>query len=361
MTAPFAPPHDPDAPARGEALADYDYALPQGRIALRPAVPRDSARLLLHRGGAQSDRRVSDLPSLLRPGDRLVVNDSRVIPARLRGVRERGESVAGVELTLLTQTADASGAGGLWRAFAKPAKRLAPGDTVRFGTVTGRVTKREGPEVDVAFDASPLAAGAMPLPPYIAARRAPDAQDRRDYQTVYAEPEGSVAAPTAGLHFTDRLLEALSGRGVALSRVTLHVGAGTFLPVSAGSLDAHKMHAEAGTVSADTVAEIAATKAAGGRIVAVGTTSLRLLESAAASGTLAPFAADTDLFIRPGVPIRVADALLTNFHLPRSTLLMLVAAFVGYDAMRAIYDHALAGDYRFYSYGDASLLWRPGA
>lgn len=342
---------------RGSRLEDYDYDLPEARIALRPAVPRDAARLLVSAADALRDTTVSALPGCLAPGDRLVVNDSKVIPARLSGTRHRAENEANVELTLLAEQE------GIWTAFAKPAKRLAKGDRVSFrdttgGDVTGEIAWRRGPEVGVSFDTSPFEAGAMPLPPYIAARRAPDARDDADYQTVYAEPLGSVAAPTAGLHFTPELLARLSEAGVGLSRVTLHVGAGTFLPVSSETVDEHEMHAEVGRVSAETVAEIDATRAAGGRIIAVGTTSLRLLETAAQSGTLLPFSGATQLFIRPGFRFNVADALMTNFHLPRSTLLMLVAAFVGYDRMRAIYDHALINDYRFYSYGDASLLWR---
>ncbi|RAH98970.1 tRNA preQ1(34) S-adenosylmethionine ribosyltransferase-isomerase QueA [Acuticoccus sediminis] len=345
------------AASEGDTLADYDYDLPDGAIALRPAVPRDAARLLVSRPGeAIGDHIVRDLPGLLRPGDRLVVNDSRVVPARLTGERVRGDSVSRVELTLLAEDPP-----GTWRAFAKPAKRVAPGDILRF-TDGGRMVEAEllsraGPEVRVRFADDPLAVGSMPLPPYIAAKRAPDAQDTTDYQTVYADPAGSVAAPTAGLHFTEDLLAALERAGIALSRVTLHVGAGTFLPVKVERLDAHEMHAETGTVTAGTVAEIAATKAAGGRVIAVGTTALRILESAAVGGTLAPFEGETRLFIRPGFRFNVVDALMTNFHLPRSTLLMLVAALVGLPRMHAIYDHALAEGYRFYSYGDASLLF----
>ncbi|UOM33930.1 tRNA preQ1(34) S-adenosylmethionine ribosyltransferase-isomerase QueA [Acuticoccus sp. I52.16.1] len=343
--------------AEGETLADYDYELPDGAIALRPAVPRDAARLLVSRPGeAPADRIVRDLPSLLRPGDRLVVNDSRVVPARLVGERVRGENVSRVELTLLAQDPP-----GTWRAFAKPAKRVAPGDRLRFTegarTVEAEIITRSGPEVTVRFADDPLAVGSMPLPPYIAAKRAPDAQDMADYQTVYADPAGSVAAPTAGLHFTDDLLARLAAAGIGLSRVTLHVGAGTFLPVKVERLDAHEMHAETGTVTADTVAEIAATKAAGGRVVAVGTTALRILESAAVSGALAPFEGETRIFIRPGFRFHAVDALMTNFHLPRSTLMMLVAALVGLPRMHAVYAHALAHGYRFYSYGDASLLF----
>lgn len=341
----------------GDRLADYEYELPDGAIALRPAVPRDAARLLVSSpDGAPVDATVRDLPSFLRSGDRLVVNDSRVVPARLVGERVRGGSVARVELTLLAQSEP-----GVWRAFARPAKRIGPGDRLAFagsgGRVAAEVLRRDGPEISLRFAGDPLAAGTMPLPPYIAAKRDPDARDTVDYQTVYAEPPGSVAAPTAGLHFTEALLAALSDRGIGMSRVTLHVGAGTFLPVKVERLDAHEMHAETGHVSEETVEEVRATKAAGGRIVAVGTTALRILESAAGRGGLAPFDGETRLFIRPGHRFGVVDALMTNFHLPRSTLLMLVAAFVGLPRMRAVYDHAIESGYRFYSYGDASLLF----
>jgi len=345
-------------PADGTRLADYDYHLPEDRIALRPVEPRDAARLLVSRPGAPlADRHVRDLPDLLTPGDRLVVNDSRVIPARLVGTRVRPEGSANIEVTLLAR--DGSDA---WHTFAKPAKRLRAGDRLVFtgsdASVEAEVISREGPNAVLRFASDPLAAGVMPLPPYIAARRAPDARDADDYQTVYAEPPGSVAAPTAGLHFTAPLLAALAERGVTMTRLTLHVGPGTFLPVTADDVTHHEMHAEEGIVAEEAVAEIAATQAAGGRIVAVGTTALRLLESAAAGGTLAPFRGETRLFIRPGFPFRVADGLMTNFHLPRSTLLMLVAAFVGLDEMRTIYRHAVETGYRFYSYGDASLLLR---
>lgn len=375
-----------DRKPAGVELRDYDFDLPDAAIALRPAVPRDAARLLVsHPDAALADAVVRDLPAFLRPGDLLVVNDSRVIPARLAGVRlsrALGQSAASpcadlegsgarVDLTLLALEKD-----GLWRAFARPAKRLAAGDTLMFAPpagaapvapageagqtarpLTGTVIARDGPTVHVRFDADPLVAGAMPLPPYIAARRAPDERDTADYQTVYADPPGSVAAPTAGLHFTPALLDRLAEGGVGVARVTLHVGAGTFLPVTADRLDAHEMHAEAGMVAAATVDAIRAARAAGGRIVAVGTTALRLIESAASTGELTPFRGETKLFIRPPFRFRVADALLTNFHLPRSTLLVLVAAFVGLDRMRAIYAHAVAEGYRFYSYGDASLLF----
>ena len=338
--------------AAGDRLDDYHYDLPDGAIALRPANPRDSARLLCATGGALSDHTVADLPSILRPGDRLVVNDSKVVPARLVGTRGRGAAVAGVELLLLAELSP-----NRWSAFAKPAKKMQPGDRLRFGDVEAEVEERDGAVITARFLQNPLTAGAMPLPPYIAAQREPDAQDFSDYQTVYADPAGSVAAPTAGLHFTEVLLTKLADMGVATTRVTLHVGAGTFLPVK-DDIDSHVMHAEWGSVSGAAAAEMIATKNNGGRLVAVGTTALRLMETAARSGTIAPFTGDTTLFIRPGFTFHAADLLLTNFHLPRSTLLMLVAAFTGYERMRAIYDHALKGGYRFYSYGDASLLER---
>lgn len=354
-------------------LSDFDFLLPEDRIALRPASPRDSARLLhVPPAGPFEDLVVRDLPRLLRPGDRLVFNDTRVIPARLKGRRIRGESVVAVEATLHRRLAPHR-----WTAFMKPGKRLAVGDRVSFGEPTDRAClltaldatvkeKGEGGEVTLSFDlsgpdldAAIAERGAMPLPPYIAAKRAEDEQDRRDYQTIYAEAEGSVAAPTAGLHFTEPLLEALREAGVSLSFVTLHVGAGTFLPVKTEAIAEHRMHAEAGEVSAETATEINATRAAGGRVVCVGTTSLRLLESAATPrGELSAFSGETSIFITPGYAFRVADGLMTNFHLPKSTLFMLVCAFAGTERMRAAYAYAVATGYRFYSYGDASLLWR---
>lgn len=347
--------------ADGEAVDDYDFALPEDRIALRPAVPRDSAKLLrCGPDGALSDHHVRDLASLLRKGDRLVVNDSRVIPARLIGQRLREGIRAKVELTLTERVE-----GGGWRALAKPAKKLHPGDRLSFGAGEGAVgatvVSREGAQVDVRFDGDPLGAGVMPLPPYIAAKRPADRQDESDYQTVYAQAEGSIAAPTAGLHFTPALLDGLKESGVGLSQVTLHVGPGTFLPVKVERIAQHVMHAETGAVDGRAVEAIARTKRDGGRIIAVGTTALRLIETAGRSGTLVPFEGETDIFIRPGFQFHVADGLMTNFHLPRSTLLMLVAAFVGLERMRAIYRHALARDYRFFSYGDASLLFRPSS
>jgi S-adenosylmethionine:tRNA ribosyltransferase-isomerase len=354
-------------------LADFDFHLPEDRIALRPANPRDSARLLLVEPGAPlRDLTVRDLPGLLRAGDVLVVNDTRVIPARLKGVRVRGDSRVAVEATLHQQRS-----GHVWTAFMRPGKRLAAGDRIVFGEADDRACflgaldatvreKGDGGEVTLAFDlAGPDLMGAiaergvMPLPPYIAAKRPEDARDRDDYQTVYADEDGSVAAPTAGLHFTPELLARLAEAGVTVERVTLHVGAGTFLPVKTEDLSQHVMHAEWGEVDAQTAERLNAARAAGGRIVCVGTTSLRLLESAAdEDGHVRPFRGETAIFITPGYRFRVVDGLMTNFHLPKSTLFMLVSAFAGLETMRAAYAHAIAAGYRFYSYGDASLLWR---
>ena len=352
----------------------FDFELPPERIALRPVHPRDAARMLVVRpGGAPEldDRMVRDLPDLLRAGDQLVVNDTRVIPASLSGRRiGRGGTEPAIEANLIKRLD-----GSRWQAFVRPARKLVPGDTVRFGD-EGRVcflgqldaaveAKGEGGEVTLAFafhgpvlDQAIAERGAMPLPPYIASKREADEQDRIDYQTRFAVHEGSVAAPTAGLHFTDELAARLVSRGVTLHRVTLHVGAGTFLPVKADDTDDHRMHAEFGEVSAETAAALTAARAAGGRIVAVGSTALRLIESAAADGTIRPFRGETAIFITPGYRFRAVDAMMTNFHLPRSTLFMLVSAFCGLDVMRRAYVHAIAAGYRFYSYGDASLLFR---
>jgi S-adenosylmethionine:tRNA ribosyltransferase-isomerase len=354
-------------------LADFDFDLPDDRIALRPASPRDSARLLVVSPGAPlRDLVVRDLPGELRAGDVLVLNDTKVIAARLKGVRRREAGAVAVEATLHRRLS-----GHVWTAFMKPGKRLAEGDRVTFGEAHDRAcflgelnatvkAKGEGGEVTLAFDlsgpdldAAIAERGAMPLPPYIAARRAEDERDRADYQTVYAAEDGSVAAPTAGLHFTGELIERLAAAGVATAFVTLHVGAGTFLPVKAEAVAEHRMHPEWGEVDAATAARLNAAHSAGGRIVCVGTTSLRLLESATGEdGVVAPFLGETAIFITPGYRFRAADGLMTNFHLPRSTLFMLVAAFAGLPAMRAAYAHAIAAGYRFYSYGDASLLWR---
>jgi S-adenosylmethionine:tRNA ribosyltransferase-isomerase len=351
----------------------FDFDLPPDRIALRPATPRDSARLLVVRPGTEpllEDRIVRDLPGLLQPGDQLVANDTKVIPAQLSGRRIGSESAPRIEATLIKRLD-----GSRWQALVKPARKLTAGDTVRFGE-EGHVcflgqldatveAKSEAGEVTLAFafhgpalDEAIAAHGIVPLPPYIASRRPPDERDRVDYQTLFAREEGAVAAPTAGLHFTESLLAGLSARGIGLHTVTLHVGAGTFLPVKADDLAGHRMHAEWGHVNAEVAKALDAARPRG-RIVAVGTTSLRLLESAAqAGGTIAPFSGDTSLFITPGYRFRAVDVLLTNFHLPRSTLFMLVAAFCGLDMMKRAYAHAVESGYRFYSYGDACLLFR---
>jgi S-adenosylmethionine:tRNA ribosyltransferase-isomerase len=353
----------------------FDFDLPQDRIALRPASPRDSARLMVVRPGANpecEDRGVRDLPDLLRPGDQLVVNDTKVIPAALHGRRIGRATEPRIEATLIRRLD-----GSRWKALVKPAKKLDVGDVVRFGE-EGKVcflgqldatveAKGERGEITLAFafhgpvlDQAIEERGDMPLPPYIAARRAADDQDRADYQTRFARQEGAVAAPTAGLHFTDALVQRLAARGIGLHTVTLHVGAGTFLPVTAEDTGGHKMHAEWGSVDAATADALNAARARGGRIVAVGSTSLRLLESAAGEdGVIRPFEAETSIFITPGYRFRAVDVMLTNFHLPRSTLFMLVAAFSGLDTMQRAYAHAIAAGYRFYSYGDACLLFRP--
>ncbi len=342
-------------------VSEFDFDLPAQLIADRPAVPRDSARLL-EVAATVRDHVVRDLPALLRPGDLLVFNDSRVIPARLFGRR----GTAAIEVTLHKCAAAAR-----WRAFARPARKLKPGDVVTFDSgLSATVTdKGEGGEVELVFDrggAALMAAlaevGRMPLPPYIKRPGGADARDRSDYQTIFAARDGAVAAPTAGLHFTPELLAALDARGVARVAVTLHVGAGTFLPVKAEDTQDHVMHAESGEMDAAAVAAIERTRQAGGRIVAVGTTSLRLLESAAdEAGNVSSFAGDTSLFITPGYRFKAVDLLLTNFHLPRSTLFMLVCAFAGIDRMKAAYAHAKAAGYRFYSYGDCCLLHPDGS
>lgn len=336
----------------------FDFTLPPERIARRPVSPRDAARLLVvAERGPLADRAVADLPALLASGDLLVVNDTRVIPARLAGRR----GTAGVEITLDRRRPD-----GTWGALAKGARKLKVGQRIDFGeTLSAEVVdKAEGGVVTLAFDregaelrAALEAVGQIPLPPYLG--RPDDARDRADYQTLFAAREGAVAAPTAGLHFTPRLIEALEAAGIGRVSLTLHVGAGTFLPVKAEDTEAHRMHAEWGEIGPETAAAVNAARAAGGRVVAVGTTALRLLESAARDdGTVAPFEGETDIFITPGYRFRVVDGLLTNFHLPRSTLFMLVSAFMGLERMQAAYAHAIAGEYRFYSYGDACLLLR---
>ena len=344
-------------------LSDFDFDLPEDLIATRPVSPRPAARLLHAEGGRIADRHVRDLPQILRPGDRLVLNNTKVIPARLTGARLRetqdGSGRAKVEVTLL-----APAPGGAWRVLAKPLRKLAPGDRLVFGAgLSGRVIERDAEAAVVAFDQTGTAfdvaldrAGEMPLPPYIASRRAADDRDRADYQTVFARHSGAVAAPTASLHFDTGLLAALRARGIDMTEVTLHVGAGTFLPVKVEDVTTHRMHAEWGEVSAGAAAEINATRASGGRIIPVGTTALRLIESAASEGGVRPWRGETDIFIYPGYRFRVTDALMTNFHLPKSTLMMLVAALMGMDEIRRIYAHAVAARYRFFSYGDASLL-----
>jgi S-adenosylmethionine:tRNA ribosyltransferase-isomerase len=352
----------------------FDFDLPEDRIALRPARPRDAARMLVARPDRLEDRIVRDLPDLLKAGDALVVNDTRVIPAELHGERFRDGNAAHVSVTLHKREGSSR-----WRALARPAKRLAAGDRIRFGQpadnaclvagLDATVEARSDAEVTLRFDlSSPLldeaiaAVGHVPLPPYIAGRRPEDAEDRRDYQTIYAREEGAVAAPTAGLHFTPELLARLDAAGIERHAVTLHVGAGTFLPVKADDTADHVMHAEWGTVSQATADALNRVRTRGGRIVAVGTTSLRLLESAAGEdGVVRSFAGETSIFITPGYRFRAVDLLMTNFHLPRSTLFMLVSAFAGRERMLAAYAHAIRSGYRFYSYGDASLLWPEAA
>ena len=348
----------------GLKTGDFDFDLQAGAIADRPAVPREAARLL-EVGADLRDRTVAELPRLLGAGDVLVINDTRVIPARIVGRR----GPARIEATLL-RPLDCTPEGELWSALARPARRLRPGDVLEVSDdfraeVEGRA---EGGEVRLRFPPGTdvLAAledhGTTPLPPYIARPEGADSTDREDYQTVYARNPGAVAAPTAGLHLTRDLLARIADRGVAVVAVTLHVGAGTFLPVKAERVADHRMHAEWGEISAEAADTIHRRRAAGGRVVAAGTTSLRLLESAAGEdGRIAPFEGDTDLFIVPGYRFGIVDALLTNFHLPRSTLFMLVAAFSGLERMKAAYAHAAAAGYRFYSYGDACFLHRAGA
>jgi S-adenosylmethionine:tRNA ribosyltransferase-isomerase len=350
----------------------FDFELPAENIALRPASPRDSARLLVVQpDGVLHDRLVSELPDWLEPGDQLVVNDTKVIAAQLRGRRIGRDTEPKIDATLIKRLD-----GSRWQALVKPAKKLAPGDVVRFGN-EGKVCllghldaqvehKGDDGEVTLSFsfhgptlDQAIADLGSPPLPPYIASKRAADDRDAADYQTMFASSEGAVAAPTAGLHFTPALEARLRARGIGLHRLTLHVGAGTFLPVKVDDTEGHRMHAEWGNLSAETAQALNAARAAGGRIVAVGTTSLRLLESAAAEdGTIEPFDGETAIFITPGYRFRAVDILLTNFHLPRSTLFMLVSAFSGLETMKRAYAHAIKSGYRFYSYGDACLLFR---
>ncbi|HVP83472.1 MAG TPA: tRNA preQ1(34) S-adenosylmethionine ribosyltransferase-isomerase QueA [Rhizomicrobium sp.] len=350
-------------------VSRFDFELPEKLIALRPAVPREAARLLVvHDTGRLQHAFIGDLPDLLRSGDALITNDSKVIPARLRGHRlARGHDGLPAKMELLLHRRLGADR---WRAFARPARKLAAGDRLRLGrdveaTVIGHVS---GSEVDVSFalsgsalDAAIEREGEMPLPPYIAGKRAADESDSADYQTMFARVPGSVAAPTAGLHFTPELLARLEAGGISRETLTLHVGPGTFLPVTAADTEGHKMHSEWAVLPSETAQRLNAVRARGGRIVAVGTTSLRTLETAAAdSGEIRPFEGDTDIFITPGYRFKAADALLTNFHLPRSTLFMLVCAFAGTDVMHAAYAEAIREGYRFYSYGDACLLLRAG-
>lgn len=344
-------------------LDDFDFDLPEDLIATRPARPRSSARLLVAQGDRITDAHVFDLTEWLRPGDRLILNDTRVIPARLSGTRTRqmldGPVRAKVEATLLEPRA-----AGQWAALLKPLRKVREGEEIVFsddlravldGVEDGQALLRfnhEGSDFDAALNA----AGAMPLPPYIAAKRPADAQDHTDYQTVWARHAGAVAAPTASLHFDDALLARLRDHGVRFTYVTLHVGAGTFLPVKVDDVTQHRMHGEWGQVTQAAADDIAHTKAAGGRIIPVGTTALRLIETAAQTGQIAPWEGTTDIFIYPGFRFQVTDALMTNFHLPRSTLMMLVSALMGPDRIKSIYDHAVSKRYRFFSYGDASLL-----
>ncbi|HEX8239963.1 MAG TPA: tRNA preQ1(34) S-adenosylmethionine ribosyltransferase-isomerase QueA [Allosphingosinicella sp.] len=335
---------------------DFDFALPPDRIALRPASPRDSARLLHLRGSEIADRSVADLPRLLRPGDVLVFNDTRVIPAQLEG--RRGAARIGATLHKREGPRE-------WLAFVRNARRVREGDRIDFGDGVAAVAGPRGEDgsLRLAFEGEePVElllerAGRMPLPPYIAARREADSSDSGDYQTMFAARDGAVAAPTAALHFTPRLMAALAGAGIRHETLTLHVGAGTFLPVKAGDTADHRMHSEWGRIDPAVAGRLNSARAAGGRIIPVGTTSLRLLESAAdEAGAVRPFEGDTAIFITPGYAFRATDGLITNFHLPRSTLFMLVSALMGLETMRAAYAHAIAEGYRFYSYGDSSLL-----
>ena len=347
----------------------FDFDLPDERIALRPAVPRDSARMLrVGADGSLQDLSVSDLADLLEPGDALVFNDTKVIPAQLEGFRSRGDNKQRISATLHMRSGPDR-----WKAFVRPGKRIKHGDRLHFGgdgatCLQGVLdatagTRGEGGELELIFDLSGpaldeaiMATGHIPLPPYIASKRGEDDQDCKDYQTIYAREDGAVAAPTAGLHFTDALFDKLAARGISRHFVTLHVGAGTFLPVKVDDTTEHLMHSE---ISAETAAALNAVHARGGRVVSVGTTSLRLLESAASEdGTIQPWSGPTDIFITPGYKFRAVDVLMTNFHLPRSTLFMLVSAFSGLETMRAAYRHAIDTGYRFYSYGDSSLLFR---
>jgi S-adenosylmethionine:tRNA ribosyltransferase-isomerase len=341
-------------------LADFDFELPEQLIATRPAVPRSASRLLVATSSSIEDRTVTDLVDYLRAGDVLVLNDTKVIPARLFGHRERDGNVSKMEVTLLSPTPD-----GTWRALVKPLRKVRDGEVITFASgLEAELTSREEGQAVLTFnrqgqdfDDALADAGQMPLPPYIAAKRAADAQDKTDYQTVFAKTTGAVAAPTASLHFDAELLERLAEKGVEFAHVTLHVGAGTFLPVKVDDVKTHKMHAEWGNVSEKAAAQITRAKAEGRRVIPVGTTALRLIESAATGdGQLSQWQGETDIFIYPGFTFQIADALMTNFHLPKSTLMMLVSAFMGQQRVVEIYDHAIEQGYRFFSYGDSSLL-----
>ena len=344
-------------------LSDFDFDLPEDRIAVRPARPKTSAKLLVAGPDDTLDRTVADLPDFLRAGDLLVLNDTKVIPARLTGMRHRtgeaGATQSKMDVTLLEPRAD-----GTWGALLKPLRKIRDGEDIVFSDdlsakLVGRADGQAQLQFNVAgddFDAALNAVGAMPLPPYIAAKRAADDQDKTDYQTHWAANLGAVAAPTASLHFDGPLLQQLADQGVEFAHVTLHVGAGTFLPVKTDDISDHKMHSEWGEVTAQAADLINLTKAQGGRVIPVGTTALRLIESAAQAGKIAPWQGDTDIFITPGFRFQIADGLMTNFHLPKSTLMMLVSALMGQERIKAIYAHAIANDYRFFSYGDASIL-----
>lgn len=344
-------------------LEAFDFDLPEELIALRPVRPRPASRLLVSRPDGIEDSIFGHLGEALAPGDLLVFNDTRVIPGRLAGTRRRagGETGARIEATLIEALP-----GGNWRALARPAKKLAAGDRIDFGSgLEAELISRDGAEVELvfaatgnAFDVALESAGVMPLPPYIAARRPVDAQDREDYQTIFAERSGAVAAPTAALHFDEPLVAALEAAGIRTAKVTLHVGAGTFLPVKVENIETHRMHSETGEIDAGTAELVADTIASGGRVIPVGTTALRVLETAATGPRrIGAWSGSTDIFLRPGSEFRVTDALITNFHLPKSTLLMLVSALIGLERMHAVYAHAIADRYRFFSYGDSSLLF----
>ncbi len=348
-------------------IDEFDFDLPEDLIALHPVTPRDSAKMLIVKGKNLQDKIVADLPSILKKGDVLVVNNTKVIPAQLKGERIRGENKAKISFNLHKRNNK-----NCWTAFARPAKRLKIDDIIVFSQngeleLSAKVTRiREGGQIDLHFniggarlDEAIKSFGAMPLPPYIGLKREIEERDKQDYQTIYAKYDGAVAAPTAGLHFTLELLKNLEDKGINIETLTLHVGAGTFLPVKVKNIKNHKMHAEWGEIDAKTVERILHAKKRGGRVVAIGTTSLRLLEAACQkSGELEEFCGETDIFITPGFKFKIVDILMTNFHLPRSTLLMLVSAFAGLENIRAAYNHAIKQNYRFYSYGDASLLFR---